>query len=62
MQLIGEGGGENQQIYWEFWIYLGRNSKKNLQNAGMTERLVIDLAIEEAVQDEIKDTLEHNNN
>ena len=29
--------------------------------AGMAERLVRDLAIEEALQDEIKDTLEHNN-
>ena len=28
---------------------------------GMTERLVIYLAIEEALQDEIKDTIEHNN-
>ena len=27
----------------------------------MAERLVIYLAIEEALQDEIKDTLEHNN-
>ena len=30
-------------------------------HAGMAERLVRDLAIEEALQDEIKDTLEHNN-
>ena len=29
--------------------------------AGMAERLVRDLAIEEALQDEIKDTVEHNN-
>ena len=29
--------------------------------AGMAERLVIDLVIDEALQDEIKDTLEHNN-
>ena len=29
--------------------------------AGMAERLVKDLAIEEALQDETKDTLEHNN-
>ena len=29
--------------------------------AGMSEPLVIDLAIEEALQEEIKDTLEHNN-
>ena len=30
-------------------------------NAGMAERLVRDLAIEEALQEEIKDTLERNN-
>ena len=29
--------------------------------AGMSEPLVRDLAIEEALQEEIKDTLEHNN-
>ena len=28
---------------------------------GMAKRMVIDLAIEEALQEEIKDTLEHNN-
>ena len=39
--------------------------KKTLPNieaeAGMTERLVRDLTIEQALQEEIKDTLEHNN-
>ena len=30
-------------------------------HAGMAERLVIDLAIEEALREEIKNTLEHNN-
>ena len=30
-------------------------------HAGMAERLVRDLAIEETLQEEIKDTLEHNN-
>ena len=30
-------------------------------HAGMAERLMRDLAIKEALQDEIKDTLEHNN-
>ena len=30
-------------------------------DAGMAERLARDLAIEEALQEEIKDTLEHNN-
>ena len=29
--------------------------------AGMAKRLVRDLAVEEALQEEIKDTLEHNN-
>ena len=35
--------------------------KKFDEHAGMAERLVRDLAIEEALQEEIKDTLEHNN-
>ena len=39
--------------------------KKNLTkieaHAGMAERLVRDLTIEEDLQEEIKDTLEHNN-
>ena len=30
-------------------------------HAGMAKRMVKDLAIEEALQEEIKDTLEHNN-
>ena len=30
-------------------------------HAGMAERLVRDLAIEEAIREEIKNTLEHNN-
>ena len=37
------------------------NFTKIEANAGMAERLVIDLAIEEALQEEIKDTLECNN-
>ena len=40
----------------------GRNFFTEIEAyVGMTERLVRDLAIEEALQDEIKDTLEHNN-
>ena len=38
-----------------------KNFTKIEANAGMAERLVRDLAIEEALQEEIKDTLEHNN-
>ena len=56
------GGG--QQSSWWFWIYLGRDSEKNCKievYAGMAERLVRDLAIEEALQDAIIDTLKHNN-
>ena len=34
---------------------------RNEAHAGMAQRLVIYLAIEEALQEEIKDTLEHNN-
>ena len=37
------------------------NFTKIETNAGMAERLVIDLAIEEALQEEVKHTLEHNN-
>ena len=54
MQLIG-GVGENQQSSWGCWIYLGRDLRKNLTKieacAGMAERLVRDLEIEEALQE-----------
>ena len=63
MQIIGGGGG--QQRSWKFWIYLGRDSGETFTKieayAGMAERLVRDLAIEEALWDEIKFTLEHKN-
>ena len=46
-------------------MYLVRYSKKNFTkieaHAGMAKRLVRDLAIEEALQKEVKPTLEHNN-
>ena len=46
-------------------MYLVRYSKKNFTkieaHAGMAERLVRDLAIEEHVQEEIKHMLEHSN-
>ena len=38
-----------------------KNFKKIEAHAGMAERLVRDSTIEEALQEEIKDTLEHNN-
>ena len=61
-----KGGGDNQQSPWECGIYIGRDVKKKTfpkieAYAGMIERLVRDLAVKEALQDEIKDTLEHNN-
>ena len=39
----------------------GKNFTKIEANAGMAERLVIYLAIGEAIQEEIKDTLKRNN-
>ena len=47
-------------------MYLGRDLRKKTftkieAHAGMAKRLVRDLAIEEALQEEIKHTLEHNN-
>ena len=46
-------------------MYLGRDLKKTFTKieayAGMAERLVRDLVVEDALQDEIKETLEHNN-
>ena len=58
-------GGDNQQSYWECWSTLAGIRKyiftKIEAYSGMAERLVRDLAIEEALQDEIKHTLENNN-
>ena len=65
MQLIGGGGVESTKIFgmlnlpWQGFEKI--NFTKIEANAGMAERLVIDLAIEEALQEEIKDTLECNN-
>ena len=54
-----------QQSSWERWIYLiwdlGKKFTKIEAYAGIAERLVRDLEIEEALQDEIKQTLEHKN-
>ena len=44
------------------WQVLGEKVFTKIEAyAGMIERLVRDLAIEESLQDEIKDTLEQNN-
>ena len=65
MQLLGVLGGGNQQSSWGFWIHLGRDLKKTFTKikvtAGMTKPMVRDLAIEEAPHEDIKDTIEHNN-
>ena len=65
MQLIGGGGRESTKLLgmlnlpWQgFEIFF---FTKIEANEGMAERLVRDLAIEEALQEEIKDTLERNN-
>ena len=55
------GEGENPQSSWACKIYLGRDLGgifiKIEAHADMKERLVRDLAIEETMQIEIKDTL-----
>ena len=65
MNLIGEGGGGIKKYLGNYQSNLAEIWKQKLTKieacAGMVERLVRYLAIEEAVQDEIKDTLEHNN-
>ena len=43
------------------WQGLGKKFTKIEAHAIIAERLVRDLLIEVALQDEIKDTLEHNN-
>ena len=44
------------------WKGFGEKTFPNIEaEAGTEERLVRDLAIEQALQEEIKDTLEHNN-
>ena len=59
------GGGVNKKISWGCWIPLAGIWRKTFTkieaHAGMAERLVRYLAIDEALQTEIKETLEHNN-
>ena len=65
MQLIEGGGRESTKLLGVLNLpWKGFETKtftKIEACAGMAERLVRDLAIEEALQEEIKDTLEHNN-
>ena len=65
MQLIGWEGRESTKLLGMLNLPQQGFEKKNFTKievyAGMAERLVRGLAIEEALQDEIKDTLEHNN-
>ena len=59
------GGWESTNILGMLNIPWQGLEKKTLTkieaHSGMARRLVRDLAIEEALQEEIKDTLEHNN-
>ena len=65
MQLIGGGQIESTKLLGVLnlpWKGFEKKTFTKIEaNAGMAERLVRDLAIEEALQEEIKHTLEHNN-
>ena len=65
MSLIGCGGRESTKLLGMLNIPWQGFEKKTLTkieaNAGMAERLVRYLEIEEALQEEIKDILERNN-
>ena len=62
VRVRGWGGSKS---YWVFLIYLGRDFGEKITKieayVGMVEQLVRYLAIEEALQYEIKETIEHNN-
>ena len=64
MQIIGGGGRESTKLL-EMLNLPWKGFKKHFPNieaeAGVAEKLVRDLTIEQALQEEIKDTLEHNN-
>ena len=63
MQLIRGGGRESTKLLGMPnlpWQGFEKKIKKIEAHAGMAEQLVRDLAIEEALQEEIKHTLEHN--
>ena len=60
MHIIGVGEGVNKALGNAEYTLAGIRKNKLTKieaYAGMAERLVRDLAIEEALQDEIKDTL-----
>ena len=65
MQLIGGGGGLSTKLFAVLNPPRKGFEKKTFTKieayAGMSELMVRDLAIEEALQEEIKDTLEHQN-
>ena len=65
MQLIGGVGIESTKLLGALnlpWQDFEKKTFTKIEaHAGMAERLVRDLTIEEALRDEIKDTLEHNN-
>ena len=65
MQLIGGGGRESTKLLGMLnlpWQGFEKKTFTRIEaHAGMAERMVIDLAIEESLQEEIKDTLEHKN-
>ena len=65
VQFIGGGGRESTNLLGMLnlpWQGFERETFTKIEAyAGIAEQLVRDLAIEEALQDEIKDTLEHNN-
>ena len=65
MQLIRGGGRESTNLFWILnlpWQGFKKKTFTKIEaHADMAERLVRYLVIEEALQEEIKDTLEHNN-
>ena len=66
MQLIGIGGGRGSTkilgVLNPTWQVFEKKTFTKIEvHASMAKRLVRDLAIEEAFREEIKDTLEHNN-
>ena len=65
MQLIGGGGRESTKLLGILnlpcQVFEKKTFTKIKAHAGMAKRLVKDLAIEEALQEEIKEALEHNN-
>ena len=65
VQLIGGGGRESKKLFVTLnqpWQGFEKKKFTKIEAyAGMSELLVRYLAIEEALQEEIKDTLEHNN-